>query len=165
MAFIQPEIVALARIKIFIDIDKTLRAVYEFSNGFDAVEVPGALPGSPPIFIDDRTGDNEYVVFLSVPVEVGSPPSQAGIKANFSNVAVSSTSDPYPVQTLLSGDILWQYGDYSLAGTVFPALPRTPYAKVDPQKALRFKFDFPSIPESGRTVDVSVFKNPMTLYR
>lgn len=161
MALINPELIALARIKIE-DIDARYPiCTYDFANGFDVVEVKGALPGAPSILVDD----DGIVIFLSEPNQPGSPsslpsslPSQGGIKAVFSIVGISTPSDPLPISSSLifSGNVLFQYGDYSLGAT--------PYANVDPMKALRFA-PSPGRPGLVRYVDVSVFRNPMTIYK
>lgn len=99
MALINPELIALARIKIE-DIDARYPiCTYDFANGFDVVEVKGALPGAPSILVDD----DGIVIFLSEPNQPGSPsslpsslPSQGGIKAVFSIVGISTPSDPLP---------------------------------------------------------------------
>ena len=85
----------------------------------------------------------------------------------FNNVSLSTPSVPAP-GLIETGIIAWQYGDYTLAGAGAPlSLPSTPYANVDPQKALRFVAPiFAEEPsEFTQYVDVSVFKNPMTLYK
>ena len=159
MALIAPELIALARIKIDIS-GRTPVANYEYSNGFDAVEVKGAVPGAAPILIDN----DGVVIFLSDPNQPGnpaspplSPASQGGIKAIFSVVGVSTPTNDLPIAALpYSGLVRFQYGDYSLGAT--------PYANVDPMKALRFQ----GAVVEGPTVfyvDVSVFKNPMTFYK
>lgn len=160
MALINPELIALARIKVDQAALPFPLCTYEFSNGFDAVEVKGAAPGAAPILSDA----NGAVIFLSEPNQVGNPaslpstlPSQGGIKAVFNIVGISTPSDALPITTLVnSGDIRYQYGDYSLGAT--------PYANVDPMKALRF---LPTFNEGSPIyyVDVSVFRNPMTIYK
>lgn len=167
MALINPELIALARIKFVvksdgqIDLSPANYPSYDFSNGFDAVEVAGALPGALPIIATLDTLE----IFLSVPQEPGNPrslpstlPSQAGVKATFDIVRVSTATDPSPVG--LGGNSVvfdWQYGDYALSGL---------YANVNPQKALKA---FLLLTEGDQPitayVDVSVFKNPMTLYK
>ena len=130
-------------------------ASYEFSNGFDAIEVQGA-PGAPPIYFDTSSLPGRYVIFLSNPNEIGnsSIPSEGGIKAIFNVVAVSTPSNPRPLPfTNPSGFVYYQYGNYNL-GT-------TPYKNVNPQKVLAFAGKF----RAGALVDVSVFKNPMALYK
>ena len=179
MAFILPELVGLARLKFNVvsseDLPFSISSSYEFANGFDVVRVEGASDGANPIFIDTRNKDLSVVIFLTNPVSPGvaSPSNQGGIKATFNVVGVgrpaSSSIDLFTVaQELfpslfladLSGSVQWQYGDYGLAGT--------PYAKVDPMKALRFTL-FPGTPPfrwpSEFRIDVSVFENPMTVYR
>lgn len=175
MAVINPQLIALARVQLqleFVGEDEVLNASYVFSNGFDAVRVTGAKEWAPPIFVDNRVARGRtLVLFLSEPVQPGtaSSPSEGGVKAIFEVVSVSTPINPLPVSTSinLAGSLAWQYGDYSLAGNGAPlVLPSTPYAKVDPMKALRF-----AAPKLGRLpgesvfVDVSVFQNPMTNYR
>lgn len=85
----------------------------------------------------------------------------------FNNVSLSTPSVPAP-GLIETGFIAWQYGDYTLAGTGAPlSFPSTPYANVDPQKAIRFIAPIRGEEMSQFTlyVDVSVFKNPMTLYK
>lgn len=168
MAFINPELVALARVKINFISGSIDSCSYEYSNGLEAVEVPGSLAGSPPIFIDTRPGAEGIVLFLTDPVQPGNPgapPSQAGIKATFDNVSVSSPTNPLPVQTMPNAFIFWQYGDYTLAGATSPVLASTPYAGVNPMKALRFRPQAFAENDFSLQIDVSVFKNPMTLYK
>ena len=169
MALINPELIALARLKLVYETGKLVSSSYEYSNGFEAVEVPGALPGSPPLFIDDRYyPSGEVVLFLSDPAQpgnAGTPPSQAGIKAVFSNVAVSTPSSPVPLGTTPNAFLFWQYGDYSLTGTAAPPAPSTVYAGVNPMKALRLRPQVFAENDFSIFIDVSVFKNPMTLYK
>jgi hypothetical protein len=161
MAFVNPEILALGRVS-FVFTDGTITdATYEFSNGFDAVEVPGALPGASPIFVDTRyLNPNPIVLFLSEPAQPGNAApgtSQAGIKATFDIVTVSTPTDPLPIYNFPFNIVNWQYGDYSLAGTA--------YEGVNPQKGLRFNI-YPFFEGAvSLKVDVSVLKNPMTLYK
>ena len=167
MALINPELIALARIKVTATTGDTpgtgtvTEAVYDYSNGFDAVSVKGALEGANPIIIDGH----EIVLFLADPQQPGTAlnppttlPSQGGVKATFSIVKVSTATDPSPTSVPNGLTIKqWQYGDYALSA---------PYAKVDPQKALRVIFYFPAtLSEVVFYMDVSVFKNPMTLYK
>ena len=169
MSLINSELIAIGRINLDYQGSTILAASYDFSDGFDAVEVDGAQPGAAPIFVDGRANAlGGVVLFLTDPTQPGTSgatPNQGGLKATFSIVSVSTPSDPLPVQSAANSYINWQYGDYTLAGTTSPALATTPYAKVDPQKALRVK---PQVFAEGRfsiKVDVSVFRNPVTLYK
>lgn len=162
MALINPEIIGLARLKVTTKSGEgpILDTVtYDFANGFDVVEVSGALPGAPVIYVP--SGSSQFVLFLSNPQQPGTAaaapstlPNQGGVKATFNIVKVSTPADPIPSGTSAS-IVDWQYGDYSLAA---------PYAKVNAQKALRV---FLLLDKSGETfyIDVSVFSNPMTLYK
>ena len=162
MALINPEIVGLARIKITIDYSgptPTISSTYVFSNGFDAVSVEGAKDGASPIFVDLRGSNPGFVIFLTDAVQPGSTMNESGIKATFNVVQISTPLDPFPMVGLspYTGAPRCQYGDYSLAGTL--------YANVDPQKALRFDFDGPFVDITEIFVDVAVFHNPVTLYK
>lgn len=73
-------------------------------------------------------------------------------------MGVSTPTSPLPVYDFPFNIVSWQYGDYSLAGT--------PYEGVNPQKALRIVlFPFFGTTELFLRIDVSVLKNPMTLYK
>lgn len=169
MALINPELIALARVRVDFSNDGNITTVaYEYANGFETVDVDGA----PPIFVDQRAGaENCVVLFLTEPAEPGNSgavPSQAGIKATFDLVTVSTPLDPLALYNTAVYQPVWQYGDYTLAGSSSPPLPPTAYAKVNPQKALRFYLDSGQrivLNPGFALVDVAVFRNPMTLYR
>lgn len=169
MALINPELIALARLNVVSDLElKSFKVSYEYSNGFDSIRVKGAGRRTPPIFVDDRpnVGDVAVVIFLTEPTQPGVVLNQGGIKATFDVVNVASPSDPSPlvfgISEPFSGVIGWQYADYSLSGVPSLGIPSSPYAKVNPQKALRFA---PYLAEVAYKIDVSVFRNVGTLYK
>lgn len=164
MALINPELIGLARIKIVtggVDTPVIASATYDYANGFDVSEVAGALPGAPVIRV--AANGTDFDIFLSNPQQPGTAlaapatlPSHGGVKATFNIVRVSTPTDPSPSGVNANTKIVdWQYGDYALVA---------PYAKVNPQKAIKV---FTKVGKNDETyyIDVSVFSNPMTLYK
>lgn len=167
MALITPELVAMARVQVTFDpeaLGGVVAASYEFSNGFESVSVHG----NPPIFIENRSPiEGQLAMFLSEPVYPGekSAHREAGIKAEISLVSISTPENPLP-PLRPGGTPACQYGDYSLAGTGAPYnLPSTPYAKVDPLKVIRVAANLGAETRKVFYLDVSVFRNPMTIFK
>lgn len=164
MPFINPEVIALARVQTRFQISRTL-GTYVFSNGFDSAEVPGTPYGTPVIA---PIGVNGVVLFLSEPVSQGlivaapngEESNEGGIKAISDVVEVSTHSNPVPFLSPLV-KTRWYYGAQGLGGL----LP--PYVSVDPKKAVVVKFFLQDgSGYSGSCVfDIVVFRNPMTHYK
>ena len=163
MPFINPEVIALARVQTRFQIRQTLGS-YVFSNGFDSAEVAGTPYGTPVIA---SIGVNGLVLFLSEPVSPGQivtganaeQTSEGGIKARIDVVEVSTHGNPTPSPAPVKA--LWYYGSTTLASL----LP--PYASVDPKKAIvvRFFLQDGSDYSGPCTFDIAVFRNPMTRYK
>lgn len=151
MALINPEILALARVKV----SPPSVLAYEFSNGFETTSIKGAKPGTP-VLISPAPGI--VIMFLSEPVAPGSLGAQGGVKARADVVAVSTPSAATPI--IPDVDLRWFYGTYAFASN--PAL-----VGVDPEKMIVVEaFDtIDKQPWPGTfTFDIVVFRDPMTEY-
>jgi hypothetical protein len=128
--------------------ERGLAAAYEFSNGFDTGTPEGATAGAAAILVN---GVNDYTLFLTDAVGVGSAVVQAGLTVDVLSVGVAGGSADVPTVTFANVEY-----NPILAGA---------YAAVDRQKAIRIRFySNPDTPVIVERFTVRAHRNSMTLF-